>query len=506
MLQAVLTDTADRFARLKKKYMLKKTDGKNNWVDDVNFLKADTAENARLKRVENEHLQAGSRYEDCFNPSFSVNVNLNLSSDDVTLALDDNEELFMRQAASVSRTQKRPQSTTTATSNDSGDPSGYQPNKRACANNADEAFNLSLAVGIEAELAKDKKKQKALKKRESSKKHGGTSNDQPNNGQASGTKAKTKTPKKPKAKALKRSKQPDLLRNANSLVSSNVFVDTSYDRAALPTVTATTKPGALNALLASVPLEDRRTAQTDKQHLSKATKVLGKRMCLADGKGGWKLKGMISSLKHHQVLGAAWMVERETATDGSNGGLCADEMGFGKTLQVLATMIANRPPPGETRKTTLVVATPALVSQWAEEIETHVEENALGIVIRHHSNSRVSGNNAVLLLQQASVILTTYGEVLKSYPKYNPPIEILSYEKKKEWWEAHYKKNRGPLHQISFWRVVLDEAQAIKNRDSQTSIACRGLTAVNRWALSGTPVQNNVLELYPVCYLIYSSK
>lgn len=506
MLQAILTDTANRFARLKKKYMLKKTEGKNNWVDDVNFLKADTAENARLKRVENERLQAGPRYEWCFSSSLSVNIDPNWSSDNVAVAFDDNEELFMRQATSVSLTQKRPYSTTAATSNDGGDPSGHQSNKRACASDGDEAFNLSLAVGIEAELARDKRKQKALEKKESSKKKGGTPNDRLENGQASGIKKKAKTPKKPKSKAPKRSKQPDLLRNANSLVSSNVFVDTSNDRVALPPVTATTKPGALNALLASVPLEDRRTAQTDKQHLLRATKVLGKRKCTADGKGEWKLTGLISSLKHHQVLGAAWMVERETATDGSNGGLCADEMGFGKTLQVLATMIANPPPLGETRKTTLVVATPALVSQWADEIETHVDENALGIVIRHHSSARVSGNNAVLLLQQASVILTTYGEVLKSYPKYNPPIDILSYEKKKEWWEAHYKKNRGPLHQISFWRVILDEAQAIKNRDSQTSIACRGLTAVNRWALSGTPVQNNVLELYPVCHLVSSSK
>ena len=351
-----------------------------------------------------------------------------------------------------------------------------------------------MAVGIEAELARDKKK----KKKESSQKKAATTNDKSKNGKVTGDKEKARAHKKSKPRAPKRSKKPDLLKSPNSLVTSNIFVDTSHDRAALPSVTATTKSGALNALLASVPFEDQRTAHSDKQHILKATQVLGKHKCRADGKGAWKLKGMISSLMHHQVLGAAWMVERETAADGSNGGLVADEMGFGKTLQVLATMVANPPPPGEPRKTTLVVGTPALVAQWAEEIDTHVQKNALGIVVRYHANSRIWGTDAILLLQQASVILTTYGEVLRSYPKNNPPLDILSYEKKKEWWEAYYKENRGPLHQIPFWRVVLDEAQAIKNRESQTSIACRGLTAVNRWALSGTPVQNNVMELFPV--------
>ncbi|KAA6409187.1 MAG: hypothetical protein FRX48_06740 [Lasallia pustulata] len=486
---------AAAFARLKKKYMLKKKEGTNNWQDDVNFMKADTAENTRLKRIGKERMQADS-------------------SDDVALAFDDNEELFMRQEGSCSRIQKRHHTRTTANSNESGVRgdytnvngsgtsddryrSGDHPRKRSRGSDADEAFNQSLAVGIEAELARDKKKKRTEKKNEASQKKAATTNDKSKNGKVTGDKDKAKASKKSKPRAPRRSKKPDLLKNANSLVTSNVFVDTSHDRAALPPVTATTKPGALNALLASVPFEDQRTAQSDKQHILKATQVLGKHKCRADGKGAWKLKGMISSLMHHQVLGSAWMVERETAADGSNGGLVADEMGFGKTLQVLATMVANPPPPGEARKTTLVVGTPALVAQWSEEIDTHVEKNALGIVVRYHSNSRIWGTDAILLLQQASVILTTYGEVLRSYPKNNPPIDLLSYEKKKEWWEAHYKENRGLLHRLPFWRVVLDEAQAIKNRESQTSIACRGLTAVNRWALSGTPVQNNVMELFP---------
>ena len=69
-------------------------------------------------------------------------------------------------------------------------------------------------------------------------------------------------------------------------------------------------------------------------------------------------------------------------------------------------------------------------------------------------------------------------------------------EKKRAWWDENYEGLRGVLHQVHWYRVVLDEAQAIKNRDTQTSIACRGLMAKYRWTVSATPIQNNIGELY----------
>lgn len=64
--RSLSTNPGNRFARLKKKYMLKKKEGTNNWQDDVNFMKADTAENTRLKRIGKERMQADSRYDSAF--------------------------------------------------------------------------------------------------------------------------------------------------------------------------------------------------------------------------------------------------------------------------------------------------------------------------------------------------------------------------------------------------------------------------------------------------------
>lgn len=86
---------------------------------------------------------------------------------------------------------------------------------------------------------------------------------------------------------------------------------------------------------------------------------------------------------------------------------------------------------------------------------------------------------------------------MRSYPKNEPPIECQTTEEKVAWWKEVYEENRGTLHRIMFHRVVLDEAQAIKNHMSRTSIACRALLAEHKWALSGTPIVNGLTELYP---------
>lgn len=101
-------------------------------------------------------------------------------------------------------------------------------------------------------------------------------------------------------------------------------------------------------------------------------------------------------------------------------------------------------------------------------------------------------NNTVESLQRSNVVLTTYSEVMRSYPKKEPPEEYVTDEQKERWWAEYFEEKKGPLHRIFWYRVVLDEAQAIKGRTSRTSVACRALSARHRWAISGTPIQNCV--------------
>jgi SNF2 family DNA or RNA helicase len=144
---------------------------------------------------------------------------------------------------------------------------------------------------------------------------------------------------------------------------------------------------------------------------------------------------------------------------------------------------------GETeRKTTLLVASPALLTQWASEINQHT--NCKMRVIRYSAGNRIDSTDPESILQTHDIVLTTYSEVMASYPKNKPPIECQTVEQKLAWWKE-------VLHRIFFKRIVLDEAQAIKNHQGRTSIACRALIASHKWALSGTPILNRLDELYP---------
>ena len=207
---------------------------------------------------------------------------------------------------------------------------------------------------------------------------------------------------------------------------------------------------------------------------------------------------MTSSLYHHQLQGVSWMHERETGTVQPLGGLQADVMGFGKTVMMIAAILANPPGPNDS-KCTLIVCAPAILTQWMDEIKNHVERRFLPRVIRYQATASMItfGRDCESEFSNANIILTTYQEVLRSYPRYSPPKNITTAEEKQSWWKTTYQTNRGMLHTMLFFRVILDEAQAIKNYNSHTSVACRALMAKHRWALSGTPIYNTIDELYP---------
>lgn len=199
-------------------------------------------------------------------------------------------------------------------------------------------------------------------------------------------------------------------------------------------------------------------------------------------------------------------------------------MGLGKTIQTIALMAStmtseeedSTEETKEDHRITLIVTPLALVHQWVDEIITKTEKNKLR-VLKHHGPNRTK-NPAIF--KHYDVVVTTYQVVASDMPstgdkkkKKKKPKRKNSMDgfiendegeddeevEEKEEFPSKYcplKKDHGPLFQINWHRVVLDEAQFIKNRTTKASISCATLSSVKRWCLTGTPIQNNVDELY----------
>ncbi|KAL8829391.1 MAG: hypothetical protein Q9170_006189 [Blastenia crenularia] len=306
---------------------------------------------------------------------------------------------------------------------------------------------------------------------------------------------------KPKAKkSSKKSQTADarMKELVQGLQSHDVVAEANanLEREALPSFDERDKQKYLKALLSTVPDDDRPGVRGEKTRLYKAATSFGHGAVTSTG-SGWRMKGMKSILLHHQLLGASFMRKRELGTEQPHGGLLADEMGFGKTVMMIANMVTNPPQASEKRKSTLIVCSPALMLQWQRELSVHASDNIFRKILIHHGSSKQEGEGCKLVLEEADVVLTTYGQVMQSFPLSEPPDHLETAEEQRAWISRNWVESRGPLHRAQFYRVVLDEAQAIKNHRSHTSIACVALMARYRWAISGTPIMNRLEELYP---------
>ncbi|OLN95968.1 putative ATP-dependent helicase [Colletotrichum chlorophyti] len=219
----------------------------------------------------------------------------------------------------------------------------------------------------------------------------------------------------------------------------------------------------------------------DEDEQEKKTKETGK-----DG----SMEGLKVKLLPHQVEGVEWMRGRELGPvkrgKVPKGGILADDMGLGKTLQTISLILSNQKPEKSEKgwkmhfegieKTTLVVAPLALIRQWETEIKEKVAKSHGLKVCVHHGPQRTKRFKDLALYD---VVVTTY-QVLVS-----------------EW--GHSSENdegvKAGCFGLHWWRVVLDEAHTIKNRNAKSTKACYALRSEYRWCLSGTPMQNNLEEL-----------
>ncbi|MGF9761615.1 DEAD/DEAH box helicase [Microvirga sp. 0TCS3.31] len=185
-----------------------------------------------------------------------------------------------------------------------------------------------------------------------------------------------------------------------------------------------------------------------------------------DGAGvdpGPALKGR---LRPYQKAGVEWL----HLLSGLGLGAClADDMGLGKTIQVLSLLLIQKRK-GAARKPSLLVAPASLLANWAAEIERFAP--GLNARIAHPSAMSIEDLKQVTVegLSGLDLVITSYGSLLRL------PV----------------------LGQTSWHFVVLDEAQAIKNPTAKQTRAAKALQAEARIALTGTPVENHLGDLWSI--------
>jgi hypothetical protein len=168
--------------------------------------------------------------------------------------------------------------------------------------------------------------------------------------------------------------------------------------------------------------------------------------------------GFAGELRGYQADALAWLEFLDSA---GLGGCLALDMGLGKTPTMLAHLRATTDQgPG------LVIAPPAVVGNWASEARRFTPD--LRVVV-HHGTNRADGGDIAEVVASADVLITTYGTALRDI---------------------------GALDRIAWGKVVLDEAQVIKNPASETAQQLRRLEARTRVVLTGTPIENGLGDLW----------
>lgn len=197
-------------------------------------------------------------------------------------------------------------------------------------------------------------------------------------------------------------------------------------------------------------------------------------------------QGLKVKLMPHQQHALAWLMWREQQRP--PGGVLADDMGLGKTLTMISLIIASIAK-GKSEESnseewvhcdpsmvqrckggTLVVCPASLLSQWENEIDRRCKRGMLSVEVYHGTNRE----NVPKRLAKNDVVITTYNILLREF------------------------KSNSMAYKIHWERIILDEAHVIRNHKSQASQSVCGLVANKRWALTGTPIQNKEMDLYPI--------
>ena len=169
-------------------------------------------------------------------------------------------------------------------------------------------------------------------------------------------------------------------------------------------------------------------------------------------------KDLNATLRDYQVSGFEFF---KTLSDYQFGGILADEMGLGKTIQTIAFLLSNKD------KKSIVITPTALIYNWKNELEKFAPTLKVGLLHAAKSEREKILDN----IDNYDVILTTY---------------------------TTYKNDIDQYKNISFDYCIIDEAQNIKNPDAIITKAIKNVNAKVKFALTGTPIENNLMELWSI--------
>lgn len=178
---------------------------------------------------------------------------------------------------------------------------------------------------------------------------------------------------------------------------------------------------------------------------------------------------MQADLRYYQKVGYQWLQELDHY---HFGGILADDMGLGKTIQLLAILLDYQQSckqKGETRRTSLVVSPSSLTLNWLSEVQKFTPD--LQVQVVHGTASE--RKKQIQELDQNDVLITSY-DLLKR--------DMDVYQEKK----------------YQFRYIIADEAQYLKNSNTQNAKAIKQLKSDTRFALTGTPIENSLAELWSI--------
>ncbi|KAF7514879.1 hypothetical protein G7054_g14921 [Neopestalotiopsis clavispora] len=271
----------------------------------------------------------------------------------------------------------------------------------------------------------------------------------------------------------------------------------------------------------------------DLNDLQTSLRSFGQRELVPCKDGKWLHRMLALNLYNDQVIGVSRMKELEKIGD---GGILADQMGFGKTAQAI-TLIITTPLPADSANThtgtratarinaskqgsgddghedeaeaefdcedepdvsraTLIICPPRSGKQLLHECKRWTQGGRKVQVVPYARNHENAGFDDVTY-DRCDIIVTTFSEVVASYRVLCDILKELDLTFEDDW---HTELTRAGVklpvpYALKFWRVILDESHSIRNMKTLRSKACHALQRVKSWCISGTPYINSTWDL-----------